>query len=298
MTVAPGVRLEVLDWGGTGPVLIFVAGLGSTAHVFDEFAPTFTPRHRVLGVTRRGFGASSPAAAGFGVDTLAADLLAVMDALGIARAVLVGHSFAGDEITALALAHPDRVRALVYLDAAHDRTALPALAASAPYPKPPYRDPRDSATLDGWRSYLERFRGVAFPVHEVAALLEPDSTGRLAPRATATTATAAALAGARAPRFGDLEVPVLALYALPEGPADVFPYIADAPASDRARAQRAWDVYRWWEVEEIRRFRRLLPGANVVVLEGAHHLLFLSSPAEVSDRLTRFLAGLPSGLSG
>jgi pimeloyl-ACP methyl ester carboxylesterase len=45
----------VLDWGGTGPPLVFLAGLGNTAHVFDHFAHQFTDRFRVLGVTRRGY---------------------------------------------------------------------------------------------------------------------------------------------------------------------------------------------------------------------------------------------------
>src|SRR6266567_6188592 len=57
--VSPRVTLEVLDWGGRGPALVFLAGLGSTAHVFDTFAPQFTDRFHVLGITRRGFGASS-----------------------------------------------------------------------------------------------------------------------------------------------------------------------------------------------------------------------------------------------
>jgi len=38
VTVQHGVRLEVLDWGGSGPPLIFLAGLGGTGHSFDGFA--------------------------------------------------------------------------------------------------------------------------------------------------------------------------------------------------------------------------------------------------------------------
>jgi hypothetical protein len=53
------VRLEVIDWGGNGPPLIFLAGLGNTAHVFDTFAPKFTTSHHVYGIARRGFGKSS-----------------------------------------------------------------------------------------------------------------------------------------------------------------------------------------------------------------------------------------------
>jgi pimeloyl-ACP methyl ester carboxylesterase len=53
------VKLEVLDWGGTGRPLIFLAGNGNTAHAFDKFAPQFTTKHHVYGITRRGFGDSS-----------------------------------------------------------------------------------------------------------------------------------------------------------------------------------------------------------------------------------------------
>src|SRR5262245_30863315 len=39
VTVDKDVRLEVLDWGGSGRPIVFLSGLGATAHIFDEFAP-------------------------------------------------------------------------------------------------------------------------------------------------------------------------------------------------------------------------------------------------------------------
>jgi hypothetical protein len=54
VTVEPGVKLEVLDWGGSGRPLIFLAGAGDTAHRFDGFAPQFVAQHHVYGITRRG----------------------------------------------------------------------------------------------------------------------------------------------------------------------------------------------------------------------------------------------------
>src|SRR4051812_35128651 len=59
ITVETGVQLEVLDWGGSGPPLIFLAGFGGTAHTFEGLAEKFTATHRVYAITRRGFGASS-----------------------------------------------------------------------------------------------------------------------------------------------------------------------------------------------------------------------------------------------
>ena len=62
VTVEDGVQLEVLDWGGSGPALVLLAGLGATAHHYDDFAPALTARYRVVGVTRRGHRGSSAAA--------------------------------------------------------------------------------------------------------------------------------------------------------------------------------------------------------------------------------------------
>ena len=56
--VAQEVRLEVLDWGGTGKPLVLLPGGGNTAHVFDDFAPKLTREFHVYGITRRGFGES------------------------------------------------------------------------------------------------------------------------------------------------------------------------------------------------------------------------------------------------
>jgi non-heme chloroperoxidase len=59
VTVDKDVKLEVLDWGGTGRPIVLLAGLGDTAHVFDDFAPKLTTGYHVYGITRRGFCASS-----------------------------------------------------------------------------------------------------------------------------------------------------------------------------------------------------------------------------------------------
>lgn len=57
--VGDGVKVEVLDWGGTGRAMVLLAGSGDTAHVYDQFAPKLTPAFHVYGITRRGFGTSS-----------------------------------------------------------------------------------------------------------------------------------------------------------------------------------------------------------------------------------------------
>ena len=69
--VAPGVELEVLDWGGTGKAMVLLTGLGDNAHVYDQFAFQFTDYFHVIGITRRGFLPSSQPRNGYDVPTRA-----------------------------------------------------------------------------------------------------------------------------------------------------------------------------------------------------------------------------------
>lgn len=119
VTVEPDVKLEVLDWGGTGVPLVLLAGLGNDAHVFDRFAPKLTGSNHVYGITRRGFGGSSAPQSGYSADRLGDDVLAVLDSLKLRRPVLTGHSIAGEELSSIGSRFPDRVAGLIYLDAGY-----------------------------------------------------------------------------------------------------------------------------------------------------------------------------------
>jgi pimeloyl-ACP methyl ester carboxylesterase len=121
--VEKGVRLEVLDWGGQGPALVFVPAPGETAHAFDDFAPRFTTKHHVYAITRRGTGLSSrpePTDDNYKAERLGEDVLAVVDALKLDRPVIAGHSRAGSELSFFGAHHPERVSGLVYLEAGYD----------------------------------------------------------------------------------------------------------------------------------------------------------------------------------
>lgn len=114
-----GVKLEVLDWGGSGRAVVLLAGLGNTAHVFDDFAPKLAASYHVYGITRRGFGGSGSPEYGYSGDRLGDDVLEVLEALKLDRPVLAGHSIAGEELSSVATRHPEKVSGLVYLDAGY-----------------------------------------------------------------------------------------------------------------------------------------------------------------------------------
>ncbi|MFY9620372.1 MAG: alpha/beta hydrolase [Pyrinomonadaceae bacterium] len=73
-TTVNGVKLHYLEWGVGGDVLLLLAGLGNDGHIFDDFAPKFTDRFRVIAVDRRGYGESDKPATGYDIDTRVEDI--------------------------------------------------------------------------------------------------------------------------------------------------------------------------------------------------------------------------------
>jgi parallel beta-helix repeat protein len=112
---ARGIRLHYLDFGGTGLPLVFVHDWYEDAHTWSTMAPPFAAEHRVLAMTRRGYGQSGDVGWGYDVATQAEDILGFLDALGMEQAVLVGRHPTTQDMTWIAEHHPQRLAGLVYL---------------------------------------------------------------------------------------------------------------------------------------------------------------------------------------
>lgn len=183
---ADGVRLHYLEWsGGKRGVLLMLAGLGHDAHSFDTFATRFTNDYRVLALTRRGFGESDKPRTGYDVGTRVEDVRRFLDAVGVARVTLVGHSVAGDELTAFAAAYPARVDKVVYLDAAYDRSKTTAFMAGDPAMKflPPDGHAIRKQIIKGSSAFHPDYRGVRAPALAFYALPRLHPAFRIAPTA-------------------------------------------------------------------------------------------------------------------
>ena len=287
VAVAPGVRLEVLDWGGHGPPLVFLSGLQDVAHGFDDFAPRFRDRHRVLAITRRGYGASSRPPSGYDLATRVADLAAVLDSLHLERVALVGHSIAGDELTAFAGAHPERVSRLVYLDAAYDHSEVGRLIRAFPPPPPMQR--ADSASPAAVQAYVERVYGPRIPEAQFRAIGRYDSTGRLVGDVTPAAIDSLMLRGCGHPDYAAVRAPALVIYAVADSAPQEFPLWAGMDSTQRAAARRYTTVLQQWAAAERARLARDLPGARVLELHGANHYVFASNPGEVARGMRGFL---------
>ena len=114
-----GIRLHYLDHPGEGPTLLLTHGLTANAHFFDGLlAAGLSPALRVLAVDFRGRGDSDKPDSGYAIKDHAEDILGMMDALGLDRIALGGHSFGGLVSYYLAANHPQRFSKCVLLAAA------------------------------------------------------------------------------------------------------------------------------------------------------------------------------------
>ena len=165
-----GVRLQYVDWGGRGDAVVFLPGLGDNVHRFDSVAPHLTDRFHVLGLSRRGQGLSAAPVTGYDTTTLAEDIRAFLDAMRVDSVDLIGHSIAGSEMTRFAERYPQRVRHLVYLDAAYDTADGFEAAKKAKLPMSSRAEsPIDKINIEARRTHLD-YRKVQAPALAFYAL--------------------------------------------------------------------------------------------------------------------------------
>jgi pimeloyl-ACP methyl ester carboxylesterase len=273
---------------------VLLAGLGNTAHVFDDFAIKLTRDHHVYGITRRGFGASSMPTARFGPDRLGDDVLAVLDALAIERPVLAGHSIGGMELSSIATRHPERVAGLIYLDAGYSyafddgRPPPDVKEPDVEQPQVPGPTPADVASYAALRAWQERIYGYGFPEAEMRATSQPRADGLPgAPRSSAWME--AMFAGFE--KYTAIRVPILAIFAAP--PHIYGPELSDSQDADmRARVEAWTKVAQEINGARVRAFAEGLPQARVVSLADARHYLFITNESDVLREMRAFIATL------
>lgn len=117
VTLASGLTLEVAE-RGRGEAVLFLHGLTDSWRSFEPILPLLPEGLHALVPSQRGHGESERPPAGYGIDQLAEDAVGLLDAAGVDRAAVVGHSMGSLVAQALALVHPDRVTRLVLVGSA------------------------------------------------------------------------------------------------------------------------------------------------------------------------------------
>jgi pimeloyl-ACP methyl ester carboxylesterase len=117
---ANGLRFHVAEAGDrSAEPIVLLHGWPQHWYMWRHVIPRLAERYRVICPDLRGFGWSDAPSGGYEKETLVADMVAVMDAMGLDRVKLVGHDWGGYVGFLLALFHPDRVDRFLALCIVH-----------------------------------------------------------------------------------------------------------------------------------------------------------------------------------
>lgn len=130
---ADGVRLHAVI-GGQGPALLLVHGWPETWYAWRALMPELAKDFTVIAVDQRGIGLSEKPASGYDSTTIAADLVALMDALGHERFAVAGHDTGMVYAYALAADYSERVDRVVLAEIPAPPGATPAPPLFVPAP--------------------------------------------------------------------------------------------------------------------------------------------------------------------
>jgi pimeloyl-ACP methyl ester carboxylesterase len=111
-----GMTIRYEDVGQGEPAIVFVHGWSCDRSYWTPQVEHFSEAHRVVSVDLAGHGESSLGREDWTITAFGADVAAVLEALDLRNAVLVGHSMGGPVIVESALLAPDRIAALVSVD--------------------------------------------------------------------------------------------------------------------------------------------------------------------------------------
>lgn len=261
-----GLRLHFLESGPAGaPPICFLHGGAAHAHWFDAVTPAFSDRFHVVSLDQRGHGESAWAEPpAYGTEDFTGDLVGLMDVLGWARMIVVGHSMGGHNAMTFAAWHPERVAALVIVDS---RPAIPAERLTVMHARGrriPRVHPSEDAAVQSFRLLpRETVADRALLAHVArAGLMRRD--GGWAWRFDPATH------GARQP-----------VDAWPLLPRITAPTLITRAALSPVLTQ-----------DMAERLRASVPRASLVTIPGAYHHLTLDRPAEFSAALSTFLSTL------
>lgn len=263
------LKVEVL--GERGPVVVLIPGLSSGPWVWRDTAPRLSQQHRVYLLTLPGFDGRA-SRAGVTLDTLRADLLALIDSRKLDKPVLVGHSLGGTLALAFAAQHSTRISGVVAVD------GLPVFPGTE-------QAPDRKALADGVRAQFgaqsrEQFAaGQQMYMRNVGVLDESLAQELALLSARSDTAATA-----------DFAAQVMALDLRPQLARITVPVVEISPfnASDFARMG----------VDEARKtgyYRSLMAGIprlDVVSISPARHFVMFDQPGKFASALDRAVADM------
>lgn len=234
---------------------------------------------------------------GYGADRLGNDVLAVLDALNLKKPILVGHSLGGEELSSVATRYPNRVAALVYLEAAYpyafDNGRGPTwkefedAKRLMPNPPPPSQSSPASLSFAALRQAWKQALGYAPPEGELHQQFTTTPDGGVGKQRD-FPGEPVMLQGMK--RYATVPVPALAIFALPHAHEKWMTNSTDPEV--REAAKRFWATEDALTARQAKAFEDGVPTAHVVRLPGADHYVYLSNEADVLREMKSFFSML------
>jgi pimeloyl-ACP methyl ester carboxylesterase len=266
----PGARLFYERQGEGHPALVFVHGFACNHDDWQAQVDFFRPRQCVVTCDLRGHGASTGEPAQCDIETYGADVSALIQALDLPPAILIGHSLGCRVVLQAYLNAPQRAAGLVLIDGSRLGSGDPSAAEEAI---------RQRIQALGYATMMERFFAGMFLEGSDAAVKE-----RIVRRALALPE---AIGGALFPRlarwdaqyldtaFANVAVPLLVIQSTYLDPQQVR-----VPLQPGANTP-------WFEL-----IRRAVPTAHIETVSGAGHFPMLDKPEAVNHLLDAFVANV------
>jgi pimeloyl-ACP methyl ester carboxylesterase len=245
------------DEAGRGSAVILLHGAFLDRHTWDLQMPVFSAGHRTVRYDIRPFGESTVPDQPYKTTD---DLLALMDALEIDRAHLVGHSFGGGVAIDFALAHPSRVARLVLVNSGVTGATMPADEQKEAMQVFVSARESEASAVQAWLALSLWSASRARP--EVMKAIE-QMTARSAARFRMAAPPFAPISPPAIDRLGEIRAPTL-----------VVTGERDTPGNRAASESVAKGI----------------PGARLVVVPGADHAVPIGWPTELNEATLAFLA--------
>jgi pimeloyl-ACP methyl ester carboxylesterase len=259
---------------GSGPAIVLVHGFASSLYTWKDVLPALVPAHDVVALDLPGFGGSErPADLSF--EELPEAVLGLMDELGIDRAALVGNSMGGAVAALVAAERPERVGALVLIDAAGFNLGpgeAPAMVRLAMSPVGPLVSRLPFKRLAVERSLRQVFHDDSHVTDERVAEY---MAGLGRPGALASIGSLRRSLGERSK------------------------IVQDALSQIQAPTLVVWGREdRWIPVAHADLFVAAIPGARKVFLDACGHMPQAEKPEVAGELLREFLAGVDASPIG
>jgi pimeloyl-ACP methyl ester carboxylesterase len=266
-TLSSGVRMEYVEQGSTdGVPVVFLHGVTDSWHSFERVLPLLPPSLHAYAISARGHGDSSRPDRDYLLADMSKDLEAFMDAVGLERAVIVGHSMGAMVAQRFVVDHPERVSRLVLMGAFATLFHDPGLTDFCRSAIAPLADPIDAGFAREWQQ---------------STLARPIPANHLDTIVAET-----------------LKVSARVWHAVFEGLLNTPDFSRDLSRVAVPSLIMWGDQDSYTPRENQHRLVSLIPGARLVVYEGAGHGFHWEDPAQFAKDLTAFVTAMSTRLSG